>query len=122
MGDTYRKVAQVCHEANRALCETQGDHSQSPWESAPDWQRESAIDGVMKIAIGEVTRPEQSHESWLAEKERTGWKYGPVKNPVTKEHPCFVPYDQLPPEQRVKDHLYFAIAKTLLGHEVTHGA
>ena len=49
------------------------------------------------------------HDAWLADKERDGWKYGAVKNPETKEHPCCVPYDQLPAEQRVKDYLFKAI-------------
>lgn len=39
-------VAKLCHEANRALCETQGDISQPKWEDAPEWQVNSAIKGV----------------------------------------------------------------------------
>lgn len=104
-------IAQIVHEANRAYCQTIGDTSQVAWADAPEWQRSSAIDGVTGILEGRITRPEQSHESWLAEKSRTGWKFGPMKDADKKEHPCFVPYAQLPAEQQVKDAIFFAIVK-----------
>jgi glucose-6-phosphate 1-dehydrogenase/6-phosphogluconolactonase len=28
------------------------------------------------------------------------------KNPETKEHPCFLPYEQLPADQRAKDYIF----------------
>jgi hypothetical protein len=103
------QIANVCHEANRAYCETIGDESQKPWQEAEQWQRESAIKGV-EFALSNPDAPASAqHDAWLADKERDGWKYGAVKNPETKEHPCFVPYDQLPAEQRVKDYLFKAI-------------
>jgi hypothetical protein len=105
------QIAKIVHEANRAYCQTLGDDSQVSWSEAPDWQKDSAVNGVEGILSGRITRPEQSHESWLAEKERTGWKFGPAKNTETKEHPCFVPYAELPPEQQVKDAIFFAIVR-----------
>jgi hypothetical protein len=45
----------------------------------------------------------------MQEKKAAGWIYGPVKDPEKKEHPCIVPYDQLPIEQRTKDYLFKAI-------------
>lgn len=104
-------IARIVHEANRAYCQTLGDDSQVSWDEAPDWQRESAVNGVEGIRSGRITKPEQSHESWLTEKQRTGWKYGPTKNADTKEHPCYVPYSELPPEQQVKDAIFFAIVR-----------
>lgn len=111
---TNEQIAEVCHEQNAAFCRTQGDTSQPSWADAPGWQKSSAVDGVVAIRSGRVTKPSDSHEGWLAEKERTGWKYGPVKNPEAKEHPCFVPYAALPPEQQVKDALFFGTATVLL--------
>ena len=43
---TDEQIARVAHEANRAYCLSLGDPSQLPWEEAPDWAKESAIDGV----------------------------------------------------------------------------
>lgn len=106
-------IAQVCHEANRAYCATLGDMTQTEWESAPDWQRASAIKGVRFHIDNPGSPPSASHDSWLKEKEATGWKFGPVKDPEKKEHPCFVPFDQLPIEQQRKDKLFAAIVEAL---------
>jgi len=106
-------IARVCHEANRAYCESLGDASQQPWEQAPDWQRTSAINGVQFALDHPDAKPSDSHESWLAEKRATGWKFGPVKDPEKKEHPCFVPYADLPPSQRAKDMLFLAVVRAL---------
>lgn len=103
--------SRAAHEANRAYCIAIGDMSQPAWDDAPDWQKSSARNGVVG-ALGGAT-PEQSHQSWLAEKEAAGWKYGPVKNPETKEHPCFVPYAELPEEQQAKDKLFLAVVRAV---------
>lgn len=103
-------IARVCHEANRAYCTSIGDHSQVSWEEAPQWQKDSAVKGVELHLSGEAS-PEQSHQSWIKEKETTGWKYGATKDPEKKEHPCMVPYSELPLEQKRKDILFGSIVK-----------
>lgn len=115
---TITAIAAICHEANRRLCEEQGDDSQVEWIDAPDWQKESEIKGVTGIFDGSIKTPEDSHNSWLAEKKATGWKYGPVKDPEKKEHPCFVPYDELPPAQQAKDHLFRSIVLALANFSI----
>ena len=107
-------IAKVCHEANRALCETQGDMSQPKWEDAPGWQVQSAMGGVVFCLSNPGAPASANHESWLKQKEVQGWKYGPVKDPEKKEHPCFVPYEQLPAEQKAKDHLFKAVCSALI--------
>jgi hypothetical protein len=107
------RIARACHEVNRAYCASLGDHSQPAWEDAPEWQRTSAIKGVEFTLANPEAGPSASHESWLAEKAADGWKYGPVKNPETKEHPCFVPYDELPVEQKAKDYLFQAVVRSM---------
>jgi hypothetical protein len=106
-------IAKVCHDANRAFCQTLGDHSQLTWEEAPDWQRRSAIAGVRfhleALAREEAVPASASHEEWLKGKRAEGWKYGPVKDTEKREHPCFVPYNELPLEQRMKDYIFGAI-------------
>lgn len=106
-------IAKICHEANKALCETQGDTSQPEWADAPAWQKESAINGVQFHLDNPDAGTDDSHKSWLAEKEAAGWKYGPVKDPDKKEHPCFVPYEELPSEQQAKDYLFRGIVHAL---------
>lgn len=105
-------IARVCHEANRALQTALAEDGVSPpWDSAPAWQRESAVDGVQKALAG--ASPEELHESWCAFKRADGWVYGPVKDGDAKTHPCLVPYDELPAGQRLKDELFSAIVGVL---------
>lgn len=114
----YETIARVAHEVNRAYCAACGDLSQPAWEDAPEWQRKSAINGVAFHAANPDASPSASHESWLAEKRADGWSYGPVKDPAKKEHPCFVPYEQLPVEQKVKDYLFSAVCRQMLSQLV----
>jgi hypothetical protein len=111
---TLEDIARICHEANRAYCETLGDMSQPPWSSAPDWQKNSAIAGVAAIYYGDVKTPEESHLSWWRQKQDDGWRFGPVKDEGNKTHPCMVPYNQLPEEQCRKDSIFFAIVRACL--------
>lgn len=107
------KIAKVCHEVNRAYCAAMGDESQLPWEAAPDWQQDSALAGVHMHLENPDATPEDSHRSWLKVKEAEGWAYGEVKDPAKKVHPCMVPYDQLPIEQRAKDYLFRAVVHAM---------
>lgn len=111
-------IAQACHHINRAFCLANGDDSQPRWNDAPDWQKASALNGVALHVTDPNMSPDASHNAWLAQKTREGWKYGKVKNVEAKEHPCFLPYDKLPPEQKAKDFLFTAVVSefaTLLG-------
>lgn len=105
------RIAELCHNVNKAYCESIGDMSQPTWEEAPEWQTSSAITGVEYHLNNDVT-PEMSHESWLKQKLSEGWVYGKVKDPITKEHPCIMRYDQLPKYQRTKDMLFKAVCDT----------
>ncbi len=120
------QIATICHEANRAYCASIGDFSQPDWNGAPQWQRDSAINGVKfhlaALDSGKEPTPSASHESWLEEKRLDGWTYGPVKNPATKEHPCFIPYDGLPIEQRLKDYIFAGIVKSVWTALVSEGS
>jgi hypothetical protein len=110
---TIEQVAQVAHEINKAYCESIGDSSQPTWENAPEWQKSSAINGVKFHLENPDAGPDASHNSWLKQKTEEGWKYGPVKNPETKEHPCYVPYDLLSTEQKSKDYLFKQVIHSL---------
>lgn len=107
------EIAQVAHEINRAFCQSIGDSSQPYWEFAPEWQKESAISGVKFHIANPEAAPSNSHENWLKDKEADGWKYGPIKDPIKKEHPCFVTYEELPTEQKSKDYLFKQVVHSL---------
>lgn len=121
VNQVVQSIAQVCHDANASYCRTIGDDSQPLWADAPSWQQLSAINGVEShlkaLASGQEPSPSASHESWLAQKEEEGWKYGPVKDVEKKEHPCFVSYSELPLAQRLKDYIFGAIVKAFYDAE-----
>lgn len=110
--ERLERIAQVCHEANRAWCAANGDLSQLPWADAPTWQREAARQQADLHLMGDFG-PEASHVAWMQQKLVEGWVYGPVKDGDKKEHPCLVPFAELPPQQQAKDVLFRAVVLAL---------
>jgi hypothetical protein len=110
---TVEQIARVCHETNRAYCEAIGDNSQKSWEDADAWQRESARKGVEFKLANPNSPASAQHEAWMNDKIKDGWVYGEVKDAGFKTHPCIVPYDQLPIEQRRKDYLFQGVVNAL---------
>lgn len=43
------------------------------------------------------------HEVWSAGRVADGWTYGEKRNDVDKKHPCLVPYEELPEEEKEYD-------------------
>jgi len=104
-----KDIAKICHEVNKIYCSSIGDDSQPSWEYAPEWQQQSAIQGVKFHIANPESSPSSSHDNWLKEKVSDGWIYGTVKNPEKKEHPCIVPFEELPTSQQTKDVLFKGI-------------
>lgn len=111
-------VAELCHEVNRRYCQSLGDKSQRPWPNTPKNIQASATDGVLVMMDARDQRvpwpPGKSHENWLHFKLADGWTYGPEKDLEAKTHPCMVPYDQLPEEQRLKDTIFISVVNAAL--------
>lgn len=107
------QIAKVCHQANKAFCESMGDHSQVDWEIAPENLRQSAINGVKFHINNPLSTPEDSHNNWLNFKKAEGWIYGEEKNMDLKTHPCMRPYSELPEFQQKKDYLFKYIVNIL---------
>ncbi len=43
------------------------------------------------------------HEVWAESRIKQGWMYGEQRNDELKTHPCLVPYDELPEEEKEYD-------------------
>ncbi|MBQ8593323.1 MAG: Ryanodine receptor Ryr [Bacteroidaceae bacterium] len=43
------------------------------------------------------------HEVWAQTRMEQGWTYGAVRDDAKKQHPCLVPYEALPEEEKVYD-------------------
>lgn len=43
------------------------------------------------------------HEVWAQNRINEGWSYGPERDDAKKEHPCLVPYEELPESEKEYD-------------------
>ena len=110
-------IAKTCHQAKRAYCTALGDFSQPHWDAVPEWQKKSAINGVIFHIKNPFNGEQAAHDNWMQEKLKDGWVYGPVKDAERKQHPCIVQYADLPAEQQAKDYIFTSIVQSL-GHLV----
>lgn len=46
---------------------------------------------------------QHNHDVWARQRLADGWRAGPVRNDDRKEHPCLVPYDELPESEKAYD-------------------
>ena len=111
-GYTAEEIARVVHEAERALQAVQGDRVPAPpWPEARPDMRRTVVDSVRHVMDGAT--PEGNHAHWCHQMRRDGWTWGVLKDPVTRTHPCLLPYADLPEHQRDKDELFVAIVHAL---------
>lgn len=111
------RIARMAHEVNRSYCRSLGSHNEPSWEDATPEQRESLRVGVARIMGNPNLTPEESHAGWMEFKVAKGWKYGHVKDFEAKTHPCLMPYDELPLEQRHKDFIFRGVVLSNLEFE-----
>lgn len=102
------RIARICNDANAAYCAATGDFSYGTWDNAPEGIKESVRFGVRQHLANPDLTPESSHEAWMKFKAADGYTYGPVRDEATKQHPCMVPYSELPMAQKAKDHIFRA--------------
>jgi ryanodine receptor 2 len=46
---------------------------------------------------------ENIHDVWALERMTQGWEHGPQRDDVRKQHPCLVPYSDLPENEKIFD-------------------
>lgn len=46
---------------------------------------------------------ENVHEVWAQSRMSQGWTYGEERSDALKQHPCLVPYDELPEVEKAYD-------------------
>lgn len=108
---TNEEIARVARAAQRAYQKTIGDPVSPAWDDAPEWDRESALEGVRIAQSG--AGPAERHEAWRGRREAAGWTHGSVKDEGRKTHPNLVPYGELSLAQRRKDDLFGAVVSAL---------
>lgn len=107
-----QQIAKVCHAAVQAFSETMGEYIPS-WSQLDATGKMDRIQGVKWRTENLHLSPRKVHEAWRKEMMDNGWKYGPKTNSAKKLHSGLVEYDELSPEQQLKDRLYGAIVESL---------
>ena len=44
-----------------------------------------------------------AHDVWARQRMAEGWKYGSKRDDARKEHPCLIPYEELPESEKAYD-------------------
>lgn len=83
-----------------------------PWVATSEEERAKFIAAVEEQIKNPSSSPENSHKRWMKSKKQDGWTFGEF-NRVGKTHPCLVNYDELPPEQQLKDKLFMKLIKMM---------
>ena len=56
-----------------------------------------------------------THDNWAHERIKMGWKFGDKRDDRRKEHPCLVPYEELPESEKEHDRIVVKeLLKTLI--------
>jgi hypothetical protein len=56
-----------------------------------------------------------THDNWANERIKMGWKFGDKRDDRRKEHPCLVPYEELPESEKEHDRIAVKeLLKTLI--------
>ncbi len=60
---------------------------------------------TLRKEVREVTEllARNAHDIWARQRLTDGWRFGPKRNDQKKEHPCLVPYDELPESEKEYD-------------------
>lgn len=96
------RLVLAIHEANKEIQQQTGEFIPQLNEHLT----KSILDGVYFVLDNPNCTPEQQHNNWVHFKRADGWRYGPEKDFERKEHPCLVPYSELPDVQQRKDTVF----------------
>ncbi|MEI7900191.1 MAG: RyR domain-containing protein [bacterium] len=60
---------------------------------------------VLSPEIAQLTEllAKNAHDNWARQRMGEGWRYGAKRDDAKKEHPCLVPYEDLPESEKEYD-------------------
>ena len=75
--------------------------SRKNYTPAPIDTREMTLPIELTPLVEEMAK--NVHEVWALNRFKEGWTYGPVRDDIKKQHPCLVPYEELPESEKEYD-------------------
>jgi len=73
----------------------------APYRPKPIDTTGTVLNATHERLIEQLT--ENVHEIWAAKRMADGWTVGAKRNDDKKQHPCLVPYDDLPESEKAYD-------------------
>lgn len=55
----------------------------------------------LKVLVEQMAK--NVHEVWAQSRIEQGWSYGKERNDTLKQHPCLIPYEELPEMEKAYD-------------------
>ena len=101
-----KQLATLCHQAIREFKINVMNEDMNDWNTCEQWRRDDTIQSVKMILRYDHPTYDLLHNHWLEMKRVNGWVYGKETDRPNKIHNCMVSFDELPPEEQAKDHLF----------------
>ena len=67
----------------------------------PSDTKEIVLPVELELLVEQMSK--NIHEVWADTRMKQGWTYGEQRNDELKTHPCLIPYEALPEEEKVYD-------------------
>lgn len=94
---TSRKTLYICYQSKKNKKMMKTEH----YTPQPVDTKDVVLPEDLMSLAEEMAK--NVHEIWAETRIAQGWTYGPERNDAEKKHPCLVPYDELPEEEKVYD-------------------
>lgn len=111
---TIREIAYLLHTITSVFDRPDGSVVMT-WAELPEEKKVLAQTAVlviwMRLTAGEDLTPQEAHRIWMIGKLNNGWTHGKEFCDEKKTHPCIVPFEELPPIERLKDELWITLIK-----------
>ncbi len=112
-------MAKAIHEIRRDLTAVQPEPSKIdkwaalPWDELPDIYQKVEVAVVAFRFSDPGADSRSSHQTWMNQLIKSGYKWGEKNSIVDKTHSFLVPYDQLPYEKRLGNAIIDSVMKNL---------
>jgi len=72
----------------------------SPYSPQPIGTSHIDLNGLQPLVEALVRN---AHEIWAQQRIKDGWTWGPQRDDSRKQHPCLIPYEDLPDSEKLYD-------------------
>jgi len=111
MSFTNEQIAQVAHNATRALQSQIDDTPLPPW---PDLGADLQEAATATAAIARYGAPPAAvHDAWVRAMLQAGWTVGDVRDTGAKTDPAMVAFDSLTPTDQARDYLICGVSTAM---------